>query len=74
MFLSGTVSQNDDDSGEESEENLIFDEFSDDEKQHKTGATNGHAAAGKARTFQCRSRVDVTRVTMIFPNILRQVK
>jgi len=49
MLHLGTLSQNDNDSDEDSEENLIFDEYSDEEGQHKTAITNGHADAGKGR-------------------------
>lgn len=37
------MSPNDHDSDEDSEENLIFDEYSDDEAQHKTAVMNGHS-------------------------------
>lgn len=51
VFSVGTLSQNDNDSDEDSEENLIFDEYSDDEMVHNTSTTNGHAATGRVRMW-----------------------
>lgn len=46
FIRSGNASEECDDSDEDSEENLIFDEYS-DEEQTNGHSVNGHAAAGK---------------------------
>lgn len=45
--FTGNLSENEENSDMDSEENLIFDESSDDEQTKYSNATNGHVVVGK---------------------------